>query len=63
MGVLRAKAAKVPDSSAASLCLTLPQLHKPPCQISDSRGTPDWGLAEITARDTLPLRTQPEEVG
>lgn len=63
MGELRAKAAKAPNIPAASFCLILPQLHKPSTQVSDSQGTPDWELAEITARNPLPLRTQPEELG
>ena len=41
MGEQRLKAAKAPNIPAASRCLTLPQMHRPPPQVSHSQGTPD----------------------
>lgn len=55
MGVV--KGAKAPNIPAASLCLTQPELDKPPPQVSDSQDTPTCGLAGITAMDPLTQRT------
>lgn len=57
MGEQRHKAAKAPCYPSCQPLPNSTQLHKPP-----PWRTPNEGLAEITAMDPLPLRTQPEEL-